>query len=127
MEKRMLVMMMIVIVFSLNVFAEMVEGNNEEHVCTSECKHDEVKKEGSVDKNAMKDHKCDEKCEVAGKHVCTAECKEDGKKCEQANLKEQCSTSAAKQGCEMGKDANKQGCGIMKSEQKTEGKGCSQQ
>jgi len=36
------------------------EGVSEEHVCTSECKHDEMKKEHSME--MMKDHKCDSNC-----------------------------------------------------------------
>jgi len=36
------------------------EGANEKHVCTSECKHDEMKEEHNM--NMMKDHKCDSNC-----------------------------------------------------------------
>ena len=36
------------------------EGAKEKHVCTSKCKHDEMKKEHSME--MMKDHKCDSNC-----------------------------------------------------------------
>ena len=44
MKKSMIVMMMIVIVFSMNLFGEVVSEKAVDHVCTAECKHEEVKK-----------------------------------------------------------------------------------
>ncbi len=57
----------------------------------------------------MKDHKCDEKCEIATKHICSSDCMgEDGnKECELASHKKVCSDAA-----------EKHGHGMMKSEEK---------
>ncbi len=115
MKKSMLVIMMMVIVFSMNLFGENVSGKSGNHVCTTECNHEEVKKECDddctkpccADKNAIKKHVCTEKCEIARNHVCTDECKldETNKSCKLAALKNQCSNDVKEDGC------NPAGCG----------------
>ena len=123
MKKSMIVMMMMVIVFSMNLFGEVVSEKAVDHVCTAECKHEEVKKECGpdctkpccADKAAVENHECTEKCELVKNHVCTDECKLDEKTemCEVAMLKDHCSTEAKKLGCKP------EGC-----EQKVIKKGC---
>jgi len=109
MKKSMLVMMMMVIVFSMNLFGEVVSEKAVDHVCTAECKHEEVTKECEpnctkpccADKAAVENHECTEKCELVKNHVCTDECKLDEKTemCEVAMLKDHCSTDAKKLDC----------------------------
>ena len=105
----MMMMMMMMIVFSVNLFGEMVNEKAADHVCTTECKHEEVEKKCEPDctkpccanKNIVKDHVCTEKCEIVKNHVCTSDCKldETSKTCEIANIKNACLNSAAEQGC----------------------------
>jgi len=109
MKKSMMIMMMMVIVFSMNLFGEIVNEKAADHVCTAECKHEEVKKECDAncmkpccaDKKVEKNHVCTEKGELAINQVCTDECKldETNKTCELAMLKNQCSSQAKDDGC----------------------------
>ena len=125
MKKSMIVMMMMVIAFSMNLFGEVVSEKAVDHVCTAECKHEEVKKECDADctmpccadKAAVENHVCTEKCELVKNHVCTDECKldETDKTCEYANLKGHCSTEKAKKGCFLNES---------EQEQKDAKKGC---
>ena len=123
MKKSMIVMMMMVIVFSMNLFGEVVSEKAVDHVCTAECKHEEVKKECEpnctkpccADKAAVENHVCTEKCELAKNHVCTDECKLDEKTemCELAFLKNQCSNEMKDEGCkpaDCGQKAVQKGC-----------------
>lgn len=118
MKKSMIVMTMMVMTLSLNLF-----GVVENHVCTTECNHEEVKKECGddcskpccADKNLTENHACTEKCDIAKNHVCTDDCKSDDSTeiCELAALKINCSDTVSEQGC------NPTGCG-----QKAVKKGC---
>ncbi|MCK5052094.1 MAG: hypothetical protein KAS53_10260 [Candidatus Cloacimonetes bacterium] len=123
MKKSMIVIMMMVIAFSMNLFGEVVSEKTEDQAGITESKHEEVKKECGPDctmpccaeKNAGKNHVCTEKCEIAKNHVCTDECKLDdvNKTCELAVLKNHCSNEVKEEGCKP------TGCG-----QKAEQKGC---
>jgi len=109
MKKSMIVMMMMVIAFSMNLFGEVVSEKAkkvemiEKHVCTAECDHEEMKKECGpdckkeccTDKKMVKGHKCSDECKMAMKHVCTDECKLDAKTktCKLADMKAGCMSS----------------------------------
>ena len=109
MKRSMIVMMMILMIFSLNLFGE--EGVIETKIecgtdCTKPCCEDKV---------VVEDHKCTEKCELAAKHVCSDECKSENatETCELANPKTTCATSMKDKGCKPA------GC-----DQKVKEKGC---
>ena len=120
MKKSMIVMMMMVIVFSMNLFGEVVSEKVVDHVCTAECKHEEVKKECGpnctkpccADKAAVENHECTEKCELAKNHVCTDECKLDEKTetCELAALKVNCMSSVKPVESAKEQDCQPEGC-----------------
>jgi len=110
MKKSMIVMMLVAMMFSVNLFAEQVNTEETKKECGSDCT-----KLCCADKAAVEKHECSEKCELVMNHVCTDECKLDEKteKCEVAMLKDQCLTEAKKLGCKP------EGC-----EQKVIKKGC---
>jgi len=121
MKKSMIVMIVIGIVLSMNLFGEVVSEKTkkdemiEKHECTAECNHEEVKKtcgsdckkECCTDKKMVKGHKCSDECKMAMKHVCTDECKldEKTKTCELAAMKVSCMTSM-----KSGESVKDQGC-----------------
>ena len=94
MKKSMIVLVVIGIVLSMNLFGEVVSEKTkkvemmEKHECTADCNHEEGKK---VDGK----HVCSDKCEMAKKHVCTEECKldEKTKTCELTAMKGNCMSS----------------------------------
>ena len=115
---------MMVIVFSMNLFGEVISEKTEDHVCTTECNHEEVIKECEPDCTKpccseikpVDEHICTEKCETAKNHVCTDECKSDNstETCELAILKNTCLNTVEEQGCNpvgCGQKAVKKGCG----------------
>jgi len=110
MKRSMIVMMMIVMMFSLNLFGEDGVVKEVKKECGADCT-----KPCCEDKVVVEDHKCTKKCELAAKHVCSDECKSENatETCELASLKTTCSTSMKDQGCKP------VGC-----EQKIEKKGC---
>ncbi len=123
MKKSLIVMMMMVIAFSMNLFGEVVNEKTEDHVCTTECMHEEVKKECGpnctkpccADKSAAENHVCTKKCEIAKNHVCTDDCKLDeiNKTCELAILKNHCSNEVKEEECKpagCGQKAVQKGC-----------------
>ncbi len=91
MKRNIILMIVIGIMFLVNLFAE-VNRNKEDHIYTTECRHEEPIEEyictAECDhKELKKEHICKEKCELAKDH----ECKLEEKKCELAELKKDCS------------------------------------
>ena len=126
MKKSMIVMIVIGIVLSMNLFGEVVSEKTkkvemmEKHECTAECNHEDVKKECGpectkpccADKKMAGDHKCTEMCELAKTHVCNDECKLDEKTetCELAAMKGNCMSSMKSVESVKDQDCKPEGC-----------------
>ena len=110
MKKSMIVMMLVAMMFSVNLFAEQVNTEETKKECDGDCT-----KPCCSDEAAVENHKCTEKCELVKNYICTDECKlnEKTEKCEVSMLKDNCITEAKKLGCKP------EGC-----EQKVIKKGC---
>ena len=135
MKNSMIVMIVIGIVLSMNLFSDVVSEKAkkvemlEKHVCTAECNHDEMKKECGpectmaccAEKKVEGKHVCTDECEMAKKHVCTDECKLDEKTgiCELAAMKVSCMSSM-----KHGESAKDEGCKPEACDQKVIKKDC---